>query len=104
MSDKGVCASLSPVGLRIWQMLEQRYSTDQMADFVIKASSTQLASDRRSPEYTQSSLNPSNTAPTDSSELMCAKTRTLPGEETWQRHSGETGQIHPRLTPSRRDI
>jgi Coenzyme PQQ synthesis protein D (PqqD) len=34
--EQGICFSLNPVGLRIWQMLKQHYSTDQMADFLEK--------------------------------------------------------------------
>ena len=32
--EQGICFSLNPVGLRIWQMLKLRYSTDQMADLL----------------------------------------------------------------------
>ncbi len=30
--EQGICFSLNPVGLRIWQMLKDRRSTDQIAD------------------------------------------------------------------------
>jgi len=34
--EQGICFSLNPVGLRIWQMLKQRYSTDKIADLLEK--------------------------------------------------------------------
>jgi hypothetical protein len=30
--EQGVCFSLNPVGLKIWAMLKQQFSLDQMAD------------------------------------------------------------------------
>jgi hypothetical protein len=30
--EQGICFSLNPVGLRIWQMLKDRQSVDQIAD------------------------------------------------------------------------
>ena len=30
--EQGICFSLNPVGLKIWELLKQRYSVDQIAD------------------------------------------------------------------------
>lgn len=30
--EQGICFSLNPVGLRIWELLKKRYSVDQIAD------------------------------------------------------------------------
>jgi len=30
--EQGICFSLNPVGLRIWELLKKRYSLDQIAD------------------------------------------------------------------------
>jgi hypothetical protein len=30
--EQGICFSLNPVGLRIWELLKRRYSLDQIAD------------------------------------------------------------------------
>ena len=30
--EQGICFSLNPVGLKIWRMLKQQFSLDQMAD------------------------------------------------------------------------
>jgi hypothetical protein len=30
--EQGICFSLNPVGLRIWELLKKRYSTDQIAN------------------------------------------------------------------------
>jgi len=30
--DQGICFSLNPVGLKIWDLLKKRYSVDQIAD------------------------------------------------------------------------
>ncbi len=46
--EQGICFSLNPVGLRIWELLKQRYSVDQIADALAKdfpVSRAQLRSD-----------------------------------------------------------
>jgi len=30
--EQGICFSLNPVGLKIWELLKKRYSVDQIAD------------------------------------------------------------------------
>ena len=30
--EQGICFSLNPVGLKIWELLKKRYSVDQVAD------------------------------------------------------------------------
>lgn len=30
--EQGICFSLNPVGLKIWELLKRRYSVDQIAD------------------------------------------------------------------------
>jgi hypothetical protein len=32
--EQGICFSINPVGLKIWRMLKQRFSLDQMADML----------------------------------------------------------------------
>jgi hypothetical protein len=34
--EQGICFSLNPVGLKIWRMLKQRFSLDQMTDSLEK--------------------------------------------------------------------
>lgn len=46
--DQGICFSLNPIGLRIWELLKKRYSLDQIADALARDFSvprTQLLSD-----------------------------------------------------------
>ena len=46
--EQGICFSLNPVGLRIWELLKKRYSVDQIADSLAQnfpVSRSQLLSD-----------------------------------------------------------
>ena len=48
--EQGICFSLNPVGLRIWELLKERSSLDQIADSLSQEFSvprTQLLSDAR---------------------------------------------------------
>ena len=46
--EQGICFSLNPVGLKIWELLKKRYSVDQIADAMAQdfpVSRSQLLSD-----------------------------------------------------------
>ena len=46
--QQGICFSLNPVGLKIWELLKKRYSVDQIADALAQdfpVSRSQLFSD-----------------------------------------------------------
>ena len=34
--EQGICFSLNPVGLKIWELLKKRYSVDQIADALVQ--------------------------------------------------------------------
>ena len=34
--EQGICFSLNPVGLKIWELLKKRYSVDQIADAMVQ--------------------------------------------------------------------